>query len=619
MDFCRPIPWAMKSRLVLLLGYLIFWYLLSVVSRLSFLAFHHDQTTLLTTWEAIATVGYGFFLDISLSGYFTLLPGLVLVISCFFPGRWVYRVINYYSMLIISLFCMVVVVDMSLYSYWGFRLDATPLFYMSNLKAMTASASLWVWLGGLLLIVILTVLVVKGFRTLFKKPLLSLNKKPMAAPILLLLVISLFIPIRGGTGIASLTISSAYFSQNQFANHAAINPIWNFAFSITESRDLSRKYLYFSQQEMDELVQPLLAKKGEVIPVLNTTRPNVILIIVESLTAKAVGVTGELQGITPNLDSLAKEGLLFDRIFASADRTDKGIAAILSGYPSLPGSTPMKYQKLTEKLSFLPKELDKLGYECSFIYGGTLEFANYRSYLVQSGMEKFISDIDFTKEELASKWGAWDHTVLQRALHETPDNSQRFFKTILTLTSHEPFRIPTKPLLKGKDKESLFLNSLHYTDQAIGDFIRQAKQKDWWKNTLVVIIADHGSLLLGYSGNDDFLRQHIPMIWIGGALAVSDTVVHTLGSQTDLAATLLGQLDMSSSGFLFSKNILSTTANPYAFYTFNEGFTFLTPTEVLVYNIITNSYTHSPQNRNPVLEKQAKAYLQLLYTDFFQR
>jgi len=522
-------------------------------------------------------------------------------------------------MLIISLFCMVVVVDMSLYSYWGFRLDATPLFYMSNLKAMTASASLWVWLGGLLLIVILTVLVVKGFRTLFKKPLLSLNKKPMAAPILLLLVISLFIPIRGGTGIASLTISSAYFSQNQFANHAAINPIWNFAFSITESRDLSRKYLYFSQQEMDELVQPLLAKKGEVIPVLNTTRPNVILIIVESLTAKAVGVTGELQGITPNLDSLAKEGLLFDRIFASADRTDKGIAAILSGYPSLPGSTPMKYQKLTEKLSFLPKELDKLGYECSFIYGGTLEFANYRSYLVQSGMEKFISDIDFTKEELASKWGAWDHTVLQRALHETPDNSQRFFKTILTLTSHEPFRIPTKPLLKGKDKESLFLNSLHYTDQAIGDFIRQAKQKDWWKNTLVVIIADHGSLLLGYSGNDDFLRQHIPMIWIGGALAVSDTVVHTLGSQTDLAATLLGQLDMSSSGFLFSKNILSTTANPYAFYTFNEGFTFLTPTEVLVYNIITNSYTHSPQNRNPVLEKQAKAYLQLLYTDFFQR
>jgi len=607
----------MKSRLVLLLAYLAFWYLLSVLCRIAFLAFQYDQTALLSFWEVISTVGYGFLLDISLAGYFTLLPGFILVISCLIQGSWVYKVVSIYSILISFLFSMVVIIDMALYSYWGFRLDATPLFYMNNVKAMTASASLWVWLGGILAIFGLAFLVFIGFRAIFKKPLLALKKKPIVAPVMLLLLVLLVIPIRGGTGITALNVSSAYFSQKQFANHAAINPVWNVAFSLTESRDLGRKYLFFPSEEMKELVKPLLEKRGEVIPVLKNKRPNVILIIVESLTARAVGVTGNRRGITPNLDSLAKDGLLFDRIFASADRTDKGLAAVLSGYPSLPGSTPLKYQKLTEKLSFLPRELNQVGYETSFIYGGSLEFANYRSYLVQSGMENFISDVDFTKEELASKWGAWDHTVLQRALSETPDNSQQFFKTILTLTSHEPFRIPTRSLLPGKDKESLFLSSLHYTDQAIGDFIRQAKRKEWWNNTLVVIIADHGSNLLGYSGNDDFLRQHIPMIWVGGALSVKDTVVHTLGSQTDLAATLLSQMEISSSDFLFSKNMLSTNPQQYAFYTFNEGFSFLTPTKSLVYNTITNTFSHRPQQGTSVLEKQSKAYLQLLYSDFF--
>jgi phosphoglycerol transferase MdoB-like AlkP superfamily enzyme len=129
-------------------------------------------------------------------------------------------------------------------------------------------------------------------------------------------------------------------------------------------------------------------------------------------------------------------------------------------------------------------------------------------------------------------------------------------------------------LLKGRDTESLYLNSLHYTDQAIGDFIRTAKTRDWWDNTLVVIIADHGSKMPGNSGSDDFLRQHIPMIWLGGALAVHDTVIHTIGSQMDLASRFL-TIEHQHGSFLFSKNI-SLQSQCVCFLYFNEGFGYLT-------------------------------------------
>jgi phosphoglycerol transferase MdoB-like AlkP superfamily enzyme len=607
----------MKKQLIIFLGNLLFWYVLFVAARLLFLIYHWDQTCKLSFSEALNTLRFGFLLDISMSAYLTILPGFALIIASFIPGKWLIGFLKIYSILVAFLFSLIIIVDAGLYTFWGFRLDATPLFYMNNLKAMTASASTITWIGGILLIILSTLGIFRLYILLFRRHIPITGLYFTNILLLTIILAGLFIPVRGGIGISSLTISSAYFSDKQFANHAAINPMWNVAFSITESKDIDTRYSYFPETKMHELAGPFLNRESPVSYVLKNDHPNILLLIVESLTAKGVGVTGGRPGVTPNLDSIARDGILFDRILASADRTDKGLAAIIAGYPSLPGSSPLKFQKLTQVLPFLPQKLNEAGYKTSFLYGGTLDFANYRSFLNQAGYQNFISDENFRPDELASKWGAWDHVLLNRVLDETPSADSNFFKTILTLTSHEPFEIPVQPLFKGNDQDTRFLNSLHYTDKAIGDFVRQARKQDWWKNTLLIIIADHGSRHPKTVKENELSLHRIPMIWTGGALMVKDTVIHTVGSQTDLVTTLLGQLNIDSREFIFSKNILSPSPDPYAFFTFNEGFGFLTHEDFLVYNTLSNRFMSTTQQEGSILHDRVKAYLQYIYTDFF--
>jgi len=506
-----------------------------------------------------------------------------------------------------------------MYRYWGFRLDATPLLYMTNLKAMTASVSTFTLIGGIVAVLILTAFLYFVYLKGFSHALDSLQKNYKSIFVVLPLTLLLFIVIRGGIGISSLTTSSAYFSKNQFANHAAINPIWNVGFSLTETNDLSRKYIYFSEAEVNQFLEPLKTQDSTSVRLLNTNRPNIILIITESLTAKALEATGGKPGIMPELNKLVKEGVLFNQVYAASDRTDKGIAAVLAGYPSLPGSSPLKYQKLTEKLAFIPNKLNAEGYRSEFYYGGTLDFANYRSFLLQAGFDKMISDKDLPPAELKSKWGAFDHVVFNRCLAETPESDTMFFKTILTLTSHEPFETPVKPVFTGDDDDTKFMNSLHYTDACIGNFIMKAKKMKWWSNTLVIIIADHGSRMPGNTENYDKIKYHIPMIWLGGALSSRDTVIDKIASQTDLAATLLAQLRIKADDFRFSRNVLSVVYKPYSFFTFSNGFGYIKPDKLLIYNTITNSYFDGLTAADSLNARQGKAYLQSLYLDFYNK
>ena len=605
----------MKKRILLFILYLFFWYFLFVSARIAFLVVYYSKTSQLTVFEIINTFIHGFKLDMAIAAYIVAIPSVVLIISTFFQTNFIKYFFHVFSAIASFASITIILGDLFLYKYWGFRIDATPLFYMTNPKAAIASVSTLTVIGGLLSTLAITGLIYWVYLKIFTHRLALLQKCPKAAVVLLTATLLLFIVMRGGVGIASLTTSTAYFSQKQFANHAAINPLWNVAYSLTEASDLKRKFVYFNNSEVNALVLDMNTADDTRVHLLKNNRPNIILIITESLTAKALAATGGRPDIMPELNKLVREGVLFDNIYAASDRTDRGLAAVLAGCPSLPGTSPLKFQKLTEKLTYIPQKLNANGYRSEFYYGGTLEFANYRSFLIQAGFGKMVTDKDFPSEDLQTKWGAFDHVVFNRMLAETPDNDSLFFKTILTLTSHEPYKIPIPPVFKGNNDETKYLNSLHYTDQSFGNFIKEAKKRKWWDNTLIVIIADHGCQMPGSSGTWDALTYHIPMIWLGGALNVKDTTINTLSSQTDLAATLMKQLEINHKDFAFSKNILAKEVNPFAFFTFSEGFGYLIPGDLLLFNTLTNTYIKPAKQANKSSEKQAKAYLQYLYMD----
>jgi phosphoglycerol transferase MdoB-like AlkP superfamily enzyme len=238
-----------------------------------------------------------------------------------------------------------------------------------------------------------------------------------------------------------------------------------------------------------------------------------------------------------------------------------------------------------------------------------------RSYLFTGGFEKIISESDFDASHPRSNWGVPDHLTFQRLLEEKDKASTPFMHILLTLSSHTPFDVPMEMVFPGNDYTMKYLNSIYYTDKALGDFISAAKKRDWWDETLLILLADHGSRV-GNLTEHEKKRFNIPMLWLVGALAVRDTVIHTYGSQTDLSYTLLGQLNIPREDFIFSNDLLSGNNNSFAYYTFHDGIGFISDSSYAVYSLTTDNYIIKEDKNSGRDLKKVLAYLQYLLANF---
>ncbi|UOQ71110.1 LTA synthase family protein [Hymenobacter cellulosilyticus] len=379
-----------------------------------------------------------------------------------------------------------------------------------------------------------------------------------------------------------------YFSAVPFANHAALNVPWNVAQTALLTDNGPNPYQFMPDSVATRTVQQLYApaSQADSTRLLRTTRPNVLFIILESFTGKLVASTGGETNVTPNLDSLARTGVRFTNIYAAGDRSQKGLVALLSGYPSQPTTSIIKYPRKTEHLPHLCRSLEQVGYKSHYYYGGELAFANMKSYLVAAGYDQFTERADFARSEQNSKWGAHDHVLFDRVLQDLQTQPTPFFVTAFTLSSHEPFEIPIPRKFKGTDETALFRNSVYYTDWALGRFLRTARQQPWWDNTLVVLVADHGHTLPGNDPNESYRKFRIPLVLAGGALRpeVRGRVYGHIASQTDIAATLLRQLKLPTAGYEWSHDLLQPLRQPFAFYCFSDGFGMVSPTGTVTFD-----------------------------------
>lgn len=562
-----------------------------------------------------AILYHGLPLDLSMSGYLTIIPALILIASIWLKSEFVARIFNVYYIIILLSIAIVTVVDIVVYPYWGFHFDSTVFLYLQKPKETFASASVLEMFVGLFSILLFFFVAYLGYIYAIRKQVIKLEIPKSiwkTSVILLLLAGALFLPIRGGVTVSTMNVGKAYFSDNMFLNHAAINPEFNLMYSFFKSDNFASQYQFFDKAEAFVLFDSIMyqPESDSVQHLLNTNRPNIIFFILESFSANVA-----LDSIVaPNMSRFAKEGILFSNFYANSFRTDRGLVSILSGYPAHPTVAIMKYPQKTESLPTIPKALKDTGYgSMSFYYGGDADFANMRSYFVGAcGISDVVSDKEFPLAQRMTKWGVPDEPLLERVYSEitTKEQSFPFFKLILTLSSHEPFDVPVTQF------DVPFLNAVHYTDKCLGSFVDKLRVTPLWDNTLIIFVADHAmqSYPVGIKNNEPE-RFRIPMIWTGGAVKQPKNI-SDFGSQKDIAASLLSQLGVKHQDFKFSKDLLGE-GRKFAFYSYVNGFTMTDSTGTVTYDNDRQSIIR--QSGNPQLEKDAKAFFQTMYLDLGSR
>lgn len=596
---------------------------ISVILKPVFMFYNHSAFKDCNFTDYLAVIWHGLPMDVSVAGYFTIIPALLALISIWLHPALIRILHRTYLALASFLISIVYCTDAVLYGFWQFRIDSTPFFYfLSSPKDALASVSIWWVLLGIVVVVMLTAvlffILCKTIGT-FPESKGIAKDRLIASGVMVVVLALLFVPIRGSLGTSTMNLGRVYYSENQKLNHAAINPCFSLLSSLMNDEDTKDQYRFMAADEANKLFSQITDKTKQggtdaVFKLLNTNRPNIVMVVLESFSAHIMKSMGGTANVAVNMDKWANEGVLFTNFYANSFRTDRGLAAILAGYPAQPTMSIMKYPNKTGNMPMFPQKLKKAGYQLKYYYGGDADFTNMRSFVTTAGFEDLISDADFPIKLRLSKWGVPDQYVFDRALADIKSQAPNatHLSVIQTSSSHEPYDVPFKKL------NNKILNAFAYTDNCLGKFVAALKKLPSWKNTLVVLVPDHQGCYPEDMDNYSPQRYHIPLLLLGGALKAKGPIA-TLGSQADIAATLLSQLGFSYSEFTFSKDMLNPNVPHFAFSTVPNAFMMKTTDNTVFYNCETNK-TILDNGKTPGKNlPYGKAYLQKLYDDISNR
>lgn len=385
----------------------------------------------------------------------------------------------------------------------------------------------------------------------------------------------LFLGIRGTLSHRPVNISTAAFSNENLLNQLALNSTYTAAYALYAFRHEADSAAVYGKMETERMLAIVRRASGIpeadfTDPVLPTahrvnanparTRPlNLVILLEESLGAQFVGCLGGLP-LTPEIDALAKEGLLLTRHYGTGTRTVRGIEAVVSGFPPSPARSTVK-MGLSQRGFFTPADLlGRHGYETFFFYGGESHFDNMRTFFQGNGFSRIIDQPLFKAPVFAGVWGVSDEDLSRRAVEDLAAlGDQPFCAVMLSTSNHVPFEFPDGRIELYEQPKQTQHNAIKYADHAIGVFFRAARQQAFFKDTVFLVVADHDVRTVGDS-LVPVRSFHLPALIIGPGFAPG-TTYDKVCSQLDLLPTILPRLGLDLEHPLIGRDLLSLPAD----------------------------------------------------------
>lgn len=610
-----------KINIHFLIRLFLFWLVLFTLARTALLV-------LMTTMPGTGNLEgfpfsflYGLRTDLSAISYLLAIPTMLFFIASLSKNKIWAKVLNGINILLIYVSLLLILSNLGVYKGWGTLINARAISFIQDPAGIIASLST-IQLTGL----IITVVVLFGVAGILYYRYFAFNisstKKSQAAYGLFILAL-LPVGMRGGFQEIPINESAAYFSQKMPLNHLAANPLWNLANSINKSGlNTNNPYEYFDEQTAERLSNEFICHHTDTTRILQHTKPNIILIVLESWSADIIGPLSQDSLTTPYFNSLCKEGYLFSRIYSSGRRTDQMLPSILSGFPAPPQHSIARFNDKLPRLPMLSTALKQAGYETSFIYGGELGFANMHSFLLQANFNRITGKNDFPAAQMNSKWGAHDEYIFEKAIQQAKGSSPPFFQMILTLSTHEPFEVPGISSEKTLNERQKFRQAAGYTDRCLREYFKSVSTQPWYNNTLFILVADHGHHLPGGRNYFDPEGYHIPLLFLGPSLQpeMRGKTNTGIGGQHEIANTILTQIQLNDSAFRLGSSLIRSCGNAAAYLNFDEAFGVISDRKQFVYLFgekqYVSQYSTEGIAQDSSYTNQGKAYLQTIYRRF---
>lgn len=561
----------------------------------------------------------GIWFDNVIACYVLILPLTVLCISALFRyyGKPLFRFIIYYLGVLYGIVFLAAAANIPYFLYFTKLLNSSIFNWFeygtTTASMVTGESSYYIYIACFLIAVVLFGYLIHLYHHRLQRALESdrtpegWKERGIQLVISACLIGLCLFGIRGRMGYNPIKVSAAYYCLNPILNQMGVNPAFNLMASVVDDMRKENRTLHLMDEDKALAnARRYLGREGirGISPIAREVKAdtvpagkNVVLILMESMSASLMKQFGQDVELTPYLDSLYHQSMSFRNFYSAGNHTNHGIYATLYSFPSIMKRNAMK-GSVIPTYSGLPTVLRDNGYSTMFFMTHESQYDNMNAFLRTNGYQEIYSQEDYPKEKVVNGFGVQDDYLFSYALpvlNRHAQSGKPFFATLLTISNHPPYIIPPYFHPQSSFTEQQIVE---YADWSIRNFMESARKEPWFDNTIFVLLADHGKMVGKADCELPQSYNHIPFIIHGKDIAPQERT--DFAGQVDVAPTLLGMLGISYTQNNFGINLMKER-RPAMFYTADNTVAARDSLHLYVYDpVVQKEFCYDTSSGQPV-------------------